>query len=108
MLADAGYSVNAEVRRLLIEGNRNASKIQDNLSAYINREDVKKRAYAFTEVRGSRLADAKQRYDTAKTQCDKHKKFLDELDAVERRVNEELDSLVKKYAEWVEKFITNS
>ena len=104
VLADAVYSVNAEVRRLLIEGNRNASKIQDNLSAYINREDVKKRAYAFTEVRGSRLADAKQRYDTAKTQCDKHKKFLDELDAVERRVNEELDSLVKKYDEWVESF----
>ena len=103
-LAGAVSSVKAEIRRLLAEDTRNASKIQENLSAFISREDVRKRANAFSEARGSRLTDAKQRYGLAKERCDKHKHLLEELAAVEKSVNKELGSLVKKYDGWVENF----
>ncbi|WP_408923400.1 TrlF family AAA-like ATPase [Corynebacterium tuberculostearicum] len=97
-------NVTSEVRRLLAEDTLVAEKIRTNLSEYMQRANVVERAKVFSELRGSRLTEASQRYESAKTKLAKYKELQAELESAEKQVNIELDSLVRQYENWVESF----
>lgn len=104
VLVNAVTNVSAEIKRVLTEDVVVGNRIHANLSEYMQRANVEKRAKAFSELRGARLTDAQDRYEKAKTKLAKYTELVAELEEAERRVVTELDFLIKKYDSWLDDF----
>lgn len=96
--------VTSKVRRLLLEDAQAVEKIRATLSGYMQSAAVEERAKAFSELRGSRLTEAKHRYENAKAKLTNYKELHTKLEAAEKQVSSELDSLVGQYDNWLENF----